>query len=328
MPFRNPREDPPLTLQSQHDAVEEKMVDNDGPSASNVESSFENIISLVMARSRGEVASEDVESALNSIIPMHERDPAPSAPPQVPVIPMTEIPASTASKLVGITKRGDIIIADEGNYDDDDNDDGGDYKPQAASPDAPIKRGRGRPPKKKDVAEKKEIAHDKTLGGIPLGRMGKRMLITFGDGPYPRPEVISAVLLGARSSLQRAILDARALRRKEKDQWHLARANATLHTKDGPKTNLAKVTGANLHSACVDNEMSFKALESYDRLIFDVPCGFDVAQLEKLFPEEMGAYQRWKKVSMMPSYVGVIGDGVTFSHSSDFQIDAQILHPE
>ena len=63
-------------------------------------------------------------------------------------------------------------------------------------------------------------------------------------------------------------------------------------------------------------------------MIFDVPCGFDVAQLEKLFPEEMGAYQRWKKVSMMPSYVGVIGDGVTFSHSSDFQIDAQILHPE
>ena len=39
------------------------------------------------------------------------------------------------------------------------------------------------------------------------------MIITFGDGPVPALEVVSAALLGARKSLQRAILDARALRR-------------------------------------------------------------------------------------------------------------------
>jgi hypothetical protein len=33
-----------------------------------------------------------------------------------------------------------------------------------------------------------------------------------------------------------------------------------------------------------------------DGIRFDVSCGFDVAQLETLFPEEMSAYQRWKKV--------------------------------
>ena len=43
--------------------------------------------------------------------------------------------------------------------------------------------------------------------------MGERMLITFGDGPCPNLEVVSAALLGTRASLQRAILDARALRR-------------------------------------------------------------------------------------------------------------------
>ena len=51
------------------------------------------------------------------------------------------------------------------------------------------------------------------LENIPLGRMGERMLITFGDGPCPDLEVISSVLLGTRASLQRAVLDARALRR-------------------------------------------------------------------------------------------------------------------
>ena len=60
---------------------------------------------------------------------------------------------------------------------------------------------------------KKSRERDEALENIPLGKMGERMLITFGDGPRPDLEVISAALLGTRASLQRAILDARALRR-------------------------------------------------------------------------------------------------------------------
>jgi hypothetical protein len=166
-----------------------------------------------------------------------------------------------------------------------------------------------------------ERLYDDSLESIPLGKMGSRMLITFGDGPHPRPEVISAALLGARSSLQRAILDARALHRQVdhhlsssilsitfayfmlflcsrlKDQWYHARAAAAVHTKSGAREYLKKTKGAIL-SHVIDSELSFRALDGFDSMKNNVPCGFDLRSLEMLFPEEMGAYKRWKKVSV------------------------------
>lgn len=52
--------------------------------------------------------------------------------------------------------------------------------------------------------------------------------------------------------------------------------------------------------AVVDSELSFRALDGNgDGIRYDVSCGFDVPQLETLFPEEMNAYQRWKKVCII-----------------------------
>lgn len=60
-----------------------------------------------------------------------------------------------------------------------------------------------------------------------------------------------------------------------------------------------KKTSSGIQKSVIDSELSFRAMDGFaDELRFDVSCGFDVPQLETLFPEEMGAYQRWKKVSV------------------------------
>ena len=49
----------------------------------------------------------------------------------------------------------------------------------------------------------------------------------------------------------------------------------------------------------VDPEMLYKALGGgRDPIMKETKCGFDHVQLEKLFPEEMRAFQRWKEVSL------------------------------
>ena len=66
------------------------------------------------------------------------------------------------------------------------------------------------------------------------------------------------------------------------------------------KAEMKKTTSGGERSVAVmDSELSFRAMDGFaDEIRFDVGCGFDVSQLETLFPEEMGAYQRWKKVCM------------------------------
>lgn len=83
-----------------------------------------------------------------------------------------------------------------------------------------------------------------------------------------------------------------------KDQWHHARASALEGVKTcDAKKSLKKTVGAVASSdLVVDNELSFRALNaSWER---EIPCGFNVKSLEVLFPEEMHAYQRWKKVGV------------------------------
>lgn len=84
--------------------------------------------------------------------------------------------------------------------------------------------------------------------------------------------------------------------RRLKDQWHQARAVATMHRANASNLEIQK-TSTQVQSLVADNELSFRAMDGHaDALRYDVPCGFDVSQLDVLFPEEMGAYQRWKKV--------------------------------
>mmetsp|Transcript_11073 Transcript_11073/g.16335 ORF Transcript_11073/g.16335 Transcript_11073/m.16335 type:complete len:391 (+) Transcript_11073:74-1246(+) len=46
----------------------------------------------------------------------------------------------------------------------------------------------------------------------------------------------------------------------------------------------------------IDPTMLFRVMIGHDKLSSEPKCGFDVLQLEKLFPEEMNAYQRWTKM--------------------------------
>ena len=47
----------------------------------------------------------------------------------------------------------------------------------------------------------------------------------------------------------------------------------------------------------IDPKMSYRALNHLERQV-EPKCGFDVAQLEVLFPEEMNEYQKWSKVRL------------------------------
>lgn len=85
--------------------------------------------------------------------------------------------------------------------------------------------------------------------------------------------------------------------RKQKNDWHQARAEATMHRGEAASKLEMKKTSTGIQSSVADCELSFRAMEARgDLLRFDVSCGFDTSQFEVLFPEEMSAYQRWKNM--------------------------------
>jgi hypothetical protein len=66
-----------------------------------------------------------------------------------------------------------------------------------------------------------------------------------------------------------------------------------LHTRKDDKDKFREKGIGNYE---VDPAMIFRAVSGYDPLSYDTKVGFDVSQLEILFPEEMHAYKRWEKV--------------------------------
>jgi hypothetical protein len=174
-----------------------------------VDVKLEEILSLVMACSRGEVGHDAVENALSSIVSDHA--------------PLNStgggddgaVAAACTNRIA--SKNKDTIIPDKGNYDEDSGDETKAKKnisadtitnnhTKKAAAAAMTKEAATK--NRRSCAERREA-----LEKIPLGKMGERMLITFGDGPLPDFDVITSALLGTRANLQRAILDARALRR-------------------------------------------------------------------------------------------------------------------
>jgi len=131
-----------------------------------------------------------------------------------------------------------------------------------------------------------------------------RLMQTFGDGPNPRADTVSSALLGTRQLVHMAIKDARALRRKMKISFLRARSQVT--GRDQVKIHRIKRSSSTLKTfteqdeknthipTAVDAELLFQAFGGISKLSFDPPCGFDEDQLERLFPEEMYAYRRWK----------------------------------
>ena len=159
------------------------------PGNTSAEGQFDELLSLVLARSRGEVGNDAVEDALSSII-------------------VSSQPSTAAGGGGAPSARNkDNIIPDEGNYDASDED-------EVAKKETPKDNAKNSSTKVATALDRKSCSQrQKAIENIPLGKMGERMLITFGDGPAPNIDVISSTLLGTRKSLQRAILDARALRR-------------------------------------------------------------------------------------------------------------------
>jgi hypothetical protein len=189
----------------------------------NVDAKLDEILNLVMACSRGEVGNDAVESALSSIVSEHAPSSTSTASTSATVEPPITTTTSTSSSIapcMETLKSSPIygerpIIPDDKNYDDDDDESRDNKKQQAAHhPNKPTPHlDNATAAKLKKAAKKIATERQKVLEQIPLGKMGERMLITFGDGPIPNYEVITAALLGTRLTLQRAILDARALRR-------------------------------------------------------------------------------------------------------------------
>ena len=178
------------------------MASRDAPpnTEEGLDGQVETILSLVLARSRGEVGNEAVETALSSIVATHAPTSTSSS--------VGRCETDTATRGRTAQQNKDNIIPDDGNYDDDSK-----YDYDAQEKATTKKSASVTNTSTKKVALKKSRERDEALENIPLGKMGERMLITFGDGPRPDLEVISAALLGTRASLHRAILDARALRR-------------------------------------------------------------------------------------------------------------------
>ena len=188
-------------------------------------------------------------------------------------------------------------------------------------PAPPAKRKRGRPRKGEATQQPQESANQSKYNydHIPLGKQGSSMMTTFGDGPHPLPNTVSAALLGARRLLQVTIQDARALRRKAKQQFKKAQVDVakdykTSKSRKAEREKHLKTQQQNGSSTTTtlqnnktkpkpnepaDPHMLYRALQGHDKLAYEPKCGFDYDQLSALFPEEMRAYARWNQVSIV-----------------------------
>lgn len=139
--------------------------------------------------------------------------------------------------------------------------------------------------------------HEATeLNKIPMGSVGARMMVTFGDGKSPDPDAVRMVLEGARLSLLNIIKDARALRRHAKSEYakaqramHMGHKNFRRKAKNGKDDRIFTSEG-------VDPSLLYRSINRNDKLVYDPKCGFDIEQLQQLLPEEMNAYDRWNEV--------------------------------
>ena len=237
---------------------------------SNMDDQLNQIFSLVVSRSRGEAATEDVENAVSELLTTNA--------------PIKQAPAPVEQCTI---------------HQDTDDYDNLEREPPPTEPlvsnnnetsvngtmeEATIESMRN---------DLEEEDGDDPLDRIPLGKAGAKMMVTFGDGPTPKPQAVERALLGARQCLQMAIKDARALRRQQKEEYLKARKVAILSTKQGKLKGGEKIQ-PNEQSAGTD--MMYRAMEGYDKLAYDPKCGFDVEQLRQLFPEEIRAFNRWKEM--------------------------------
>jgi hypothetical protein len=266
-----------------------------------VDDEMQRVLALIAARSRGEVSNDAVEAAVNQLLQATGCANTTAAPAAAASQPVQNHPVAIQQPQQEHPIDSTKIEADEDDYDDDDNDNG-DKKVKATSRKRPRRKDTKSSSKeatpsrrrKSSILSKNENVKDdakneEMLDQIPLGRQGAKMMTTFGDGSRPRAPAVAAALLGARHMLQVAIRDARAVRRRDKEQFDLAKVMTMAKKKTSLATHAA--------TAAIDSTMLYRAMEGYDKLAFEVKCGFDMEQLRVLFPEEMNAYAKWNEVS-------------------------------
>ena len=133
-----------------------------------LEEQMQQVFSLLVSRSRGEAANEDVENVVSEIL-------------------ATTPIASTQTTVPSIEKSQ--IEQDTDDYDDLEEEPVKPSKPKAQE------KWSGRKEATIESMRKDDEEETDTLDMIPLGKEGARMMVTFGDGHKPRPEVVSAALL-------------------------------------------------------------------------------------------------------------------------------------
>lgn len=253
----------------------------------NVQDELQNLMALVANRSTGLANDETIENAISSLL--HKNSDMMSAKP-------------TATRTQRQWLDQPVIEEDDENYDNIDEEQDLQKKPAVSS----IAKTDSTEPRVsiQSLKEQKKL-HQKlnlpeflpewnNLESIPLGRTGAKIHITFGDGTQPLPETIALTLLATRNCLQTAIQDARALRRQLVREYQ--KAKTIVHLSSSRKADRESLAGEGNMADSIDLDMYFRAIEGTDSLRKDLKVGFDVSSLEKLFPEEMYAYQRWNKM--------------------------------
>jgi len=263
------------TRQQKSGKANMKIPNNEDPFQEQVEK----ILALLGAQSRGENCSAEIEETLSALVPKSTTTNTISiAPPSASNEPVIEPDTTNYDTLEEDSKELETKACH--------------FKKGKATMES-LRQQESHMLVENNGTHKFMSENWKTLDDIPLGNVGAKMMVTFGDGHNPKPEAVAAVLMGARTCLQYAIKDARALRRKQKHEFLKARMATALHTKKDDKGKLS-FSEANIHD--VDPTMVFRAVSGYDPLSYDSKVGFDVTQLDVLFPEEMNAYKRWEKM--------------------------------
>ena len=248
---------------------QQKKEDSSGGS---IDKDVETIFQLMVQRSHGGASNEDIEKAVSSLLQVN-----------------SNITQPEQQKSKNSPKKESAKIA----HDEDDYDNIPETNPQQLKkrkPNEPVKWSA--PSVTLEELQKADPQNPKNadpLSQIPMGKVGARMMVTFGDGPNPDPEAVRAALHGARRSIQMAIKDARACRRHTRAAFMKAKQvieikKRRIHYEAQQVSN----TGETPDAASL-----FRAMGSHDKLGKDINCGFDVEQLQSLFPEEMLSYRRW-----------------------------------
>lgn len=263
------------------------------PAEQEEELRLQNIFRLVSDRAVGRATNEQVEAAIAAALGDsssnggNNNTAAPSKQKKPPPVPQTQ------------QQQQPTIDADTGNYDDDDDDseEEGAKKPAASvrstrtslrgttttTAKAELPQPQPQPPASK---KRKTKASQISYETIPLGRQGAQMMQTFGDGPKPTLVTVTAALQGARRKLQVAIQDARSVRRHDRATYLQARATLQV---DKPRKPVELQN-------CWSSAIMFRAAAGHDALTYNHAAGFDVEQLQHLFPQEMNCYSKWSEL--------------------------------